>query len=384
MIKQINNTLVIGIIKLPGQEYFCFGILNLRKRDVKMKKKKIAIIFGGSSTEYEVSLRSAFSVFKSVDKEKFDIIPVGITRKGEWYHYTGKIEKIPDNTWCEDNENLHSVVVSQNRSTKGFIEFEGDKFKFLKVDLVFPIVHGKNCEDGTLPGLFELAGIPVVGCDTLSSALCMDKDKAHKIVSFAGIAVPKSVTFKFYDKKFAMKKIEEELSCPLFVKPVRSGSSFGITKVTQRQNLEDAISLAFEHDDKVIVEESVAGFEVGCAILGIDDLIVGRVDEIELSGDFFDYTEKYTLKSSKIYMPARVNQKTEKKIQDTAIAIYKALGCSGFARVDMFYTKSGEIVFNEVNTIPGFTLKSRYPNMMRGVGLPFDVMLDKLIGLYVK
>lgn len=384
MIKQINNTLVIGIIKLPGQECFCFGILNLRKRDVKMKKKKIAIIFGGSSTEYEVSLRSAFSVFKSVNKEKFEIIPVGITKKGEWYHYTGKIEKIPDNTWCEDNENLHSVVVSQNRSIKGFIEFEGNKFKFLKVDLVFPIVHGKNCEDGTLQGLFELAGISVVGCDMLSSALCMDKDKAHKIVSFAGVAVPKSITFKLCDKKFAVKKIEEELSYPLFVKPVRSGSSFGITKVTQKQNLEDAISLAFEHDDKVIVEENVAGFEVGCAILGIDDLIVGRVDEIELSSDFFDYTEKYTLKSSKIYMPARVNQKTEKKIQDTAIAIYKALGCSGFARVDMFYTKSGEIVFNEVNTIPGFTLKSRYPNMMKGVGLPFDVMLDKLIGLYVK
>ena len=167
-------------------------------------------------------------------------------------------------------------------------------------------------------------------------------------------------------------------------KPVRAGSSFGITKVTKQQELENAIQLAFEHDAEVIVEEAIGGFEVGCAILGIDNLTVGRIDEIELSNGFFDYTEKYTLKTSKIHMPARLPPKEEKRVQETAVAIYKALGCSGFARVDMFYTPSNEIIFNEVNTIPGLTSHSRYPNMMKGIGLSFADMLDKLISLYVE
>ena len=225
-----------------------------------MQKKKIAVIFGGNSTEYEVSLQSAFSVFENINKEKFDIVPIGITRNGDWYHYTGKKEKIANNTWFEDNENLYSVAVSQNRSVKGFIEFKEEKFYIIKVDLIFPVLHGKNGEDGTLQGLFELAGIPVVGCDTLSSALCMDKDRAHKLVSLAGVKVPKSVTFKRSEKNTALKKIETELSYPLFVKPVRAGSSFGITKVTKQQELENAIQLAFEHDAEVIVEEAIGGF----------------------------------------------------------------------------------------------------------------------------
>ena len=271
-----------------------------------------------------------FSVFENINKEKFDIVPIGITRNGDWYHYTGKKEKIANNTWFEDNENLYSVAVSQNRSVKGFIEFKGEKFYIIKIDLIFPVLHGKNGEDGTLQGLFELAGIPVVGCDTLSSALCMDKDRAHKLVSLAGISVPKSVTFKRFNKEAAMKEIEANLTYPLFIKPVRAGSSFGITKVIEKQELDAAIELAFEHDTEVIVEETINGFEVGCAVLGIDELIVGRVDEIELSSGFFDYTEKYTLKSSKIYMPARIDAEAEKRIQETAVTIYKALAVRVF------------------------------------------------------
>lgn len=349
-----------------------------------MQKKKIAVIFGGHSTEYEVSLQSASAVLEYINTDKFDIVPIGITRSGEWYHYTGEKEKISHNTWHEDGRNLHPVVVSQNRSVRGFLEFGENYYRVIKVDLVFPVLHGKNGEDGTLQGLFELAGIPVVGCNTLSSALCMDKDRAHKLVSLAGIKVPKSITFKYCNKETVIWEIENDLTYPLFVKPVRAGSSFGITKVTEHQKLNAAVALAFEHDTEVIVEETVNGFEVGCAVLGIDELTVGRVDEIELSGGFFDYTEKYTLKTSKIYMPARIDAEAENRIQETAVTIYKALGCSGFARVDMFYTPSGEIVFNEVNTIPGFTSHSRYPNMMKGIGLSFTQMLDKLIGLYVE
>ena len=324
-----------------------------------MQKKRIAVIFGGNSTEYEVSLQSAFAVLENINTDKFDIIPVGITRSGEWYYYTGKKEKISNNTW------YFSI-------------------KWTLVDLVFPVLHGKNGEDGTLQGMFELAGIPVVGCDTLSSALCMDKDRAHKLVSLAGITVPKAVTFKRCNREKVWKEAEKDFKYPLFVKPVRSGSSFGITKVTEKRELDAAVELAFEHDSEVIIEETVDGFEVGCAVLGIDELTVGRVDEIELSRGFFDYTEKYTLKSSKIYMPARIDAEEEKRIQEAAVTIYRALGCSGFARVDMFYTPSGEIVFNEVNTIPGFTSHSRYPNMMKGIGLSFAQMLDKLTGLYTE
>ena len=349
-----------------------------------MKRNKIAVIFGGYSTEYEVSLQSAFSVLENINHDKYDIIPIGVTRNGDWYHYKGRYENVANNTWHKDRDNLYPVTVSVSHSQKGIWEFYKDKYTAVHIDLVFPILHGKNGEDGTLQGMFELAGIPVVGCNTLSSALCMDKDRAHKLVSLAGVKVPQSVAFKRLEKYAALKKIEAELSYPLFVKPVRAGSSFGITKVTEQSEINTAIESAFEHDTEVIVEEAVDGFEVGCAVLGVDELTVGRVDEIELSNGFFDYTEKYTLKTSKIHMPARLSKKEEKRVQETAVTIYKALGCSGFARVDMFYTLSGEIVFNEVNTIPGFTSHSRYPNMMKGIGLSFAQMLDKLVSLYTE
>ncbi len=346
-------------------------------------RKRIAVIFGGHSSEYEVSLQSAFSVLQNMNENKFEVFPVGITREGEWYHYTGGLEQIRDNSWAEKKENLHSVAVSQSRPAPGFLVFDGDGCRRIPVDLVLPVLHGRNGEDGTLQGLFELAGIPVAGCGTLSSALCMDKDRAHKLVGLAGIAVPKAVAFRQADQEAACRKVKESLSCPLFVKPLRAGSSLGITRITKMQELFSAVEFAFTYDTEVIVEEEVDGSEVGCAILGDEVLTVGRVDEVALSGSFFDYTEKYTLQSSRIYMPARVERKTEERIQETAVAIYRTLGCSGFARVDMFYTSSGEIVFNEVNTIPGFTSHSRYPNMMKGIGLSFTEVLDKLLSLYL-
>lgn len=347
-------------------------------------KNKIAIIFGGKSTEYEVSLQSATAVLEHINAEKYEIIPIGITREGEWYHFTGAYLKITDNSWFRDGENLYPVVFSQNRATRGFLEWRGKEYAPLQVDLVFPVLHGKNGEDGTLQGMLELAGIPLVGCDMLSSALCMDKDRAHKLVSLAGIPAPKAVSFRAHEIGKAMGEIAATLTYPLFVKPVRAGSSYGISKVYGQEELEDAVRLAFEHDTEVIVEENIDGFEVGCAVLGREELIVGRVDEIELTGGFFDYTEKYTLKSSEIYMPARISEACEKQIQEKAKIIYRTLGCSGFARVDMFLCPSGEIVFNEVNTIPGFTTHSRYPNMMKGIGLSFGDMLDRLIGLYTE
>ena len=347
-------------------------------------KKRIAVLFGGNSTEYEVSLQSAYSVLKNMDKEKYEIIPIGITREGEWYHYTGEYSHIEDNTWMNETEHIFPVVVSQSRLDKSLIQFSKEHCEWIKIDLAFPVLHGKNGEDGTLQGLFELAGIPVVGCGTLSSALCMDKDRAHIVVQAMGIAVPKGITLKQWEQQEALSKIDKDLTYPLFVKPIRSGSSFGITKVSEKAQLEKAVENAFQYDDEVIVEEAIDGFEVGCAVLGKDELTVGRVDEIELSGGFFDFTEKYTLQSSKIHMPARIDKDTQQRIQETAKVIYKALDCSGFARVDMFLTKKNEIVFNEVNTIPGFTTHSRYPNMMKGIGMTFEEILERLIGVYLK
>lgn len=345
-----------------------------------MQKKRLAVIFGGNSTEYEVSLQSASAVAANIPADRYELILIGINRDGSWYHYTGEIDRILSDTWMVDAL-CHPVTVSMDMGRKGFIEFDRG-YRYLGADLVFPVLHGKNGEDGTLQGLFELAKLPLVGCGTLSSALCMDKDRAHKLVSLAGIKVPSSVTFGPLNADWAKNQITEHLTYPLFVKPVRAGSSFGITRVTEPKELDAAVELAFLHDSEVIAEEAVDGFEVGCAVLGTDDLIVGRVDEIELADGFFDYTEKYTLKTSAIHMPARIDARTELRVQQTAMTIYRALGCTGFARVDMFLTPEGELVFNEVNTIPGFTAHSRYPNMMKGIGLSFGEMLEKLLGLY--
>lgn len=349
-----------------------------------MQRKRIAVIFGGRSTEYEISLQSAFSVLKNIHKEKYDIVPIGITREGDWYHYKGDYQQIAENTWQLDTENKIPVTISASCKKRGFLELSGESFHWLEVDCVFPILHGKNGEDGTIQGIFEMTGLPIIGCNTLASALCMDKDRAHKLVHEAGIGVTKSITLRYSDRNDkALLRIFTELTYPVFVKPVRAGSSYGISKIYSGKELNAALDKAFEYDRDVIIEEAVCGIEVGCAVLGKEELTVGRIDEIEAPDGFFDYNEKYTLKTAKIFMPARIDMKTEKRIQDMAVYIYRILDCSGFARVDMFLTPPGEIIFHEVNTIPGLTSHSRFPNMMKGIGLSFDKMLDKMIELYI-
>lgn len=346
-----------------------------------MSKKTIAVIFGGCSSEYAVSLQSAYSVLTHLDCGKLNVIPIGITRHGDWYRYLGEYDCILRDTWTEDRSKLVRVVVSNSRSVRGIMELRNVGNSVIHLDLVFPVLHGKNGEDGTVQGLFELLGIPVVGCGTLSSALCMDKDRAHKLVQAAGISVPKAVAVTCRDLEDLGRAVRS-LSFPVFVKPVKAGSSLGISKVHSAGELEAALEEAFRYDDTAIIEENIDGFEVGCAVLGIDELIVGRVDEIELTVGFFDFKEKYTLETSQIHMPARIDYRCEQRIQETAKRIFRVLGCSGFARVDMFLKPDGQIVFNEVNTIPGFTAHSRYPNMLSGIGLEFSQVLDKLISLY--
>lgn len=344
-------------------------------------KTVIAIIFGGCSTEYEVSLQSAYSVISHISQEKYQVHMIGITREGAWLYYQDDLDRIPADTWA--SADCFPAMISPNRTDHGLYLMRGGEIELIRLDAVFPVLHGKNGEDGTVQGLCELAGIPVVGCGMKSSVLGMDKHLAHTLVNLDGIEVPKSVLFRRMPTEAEQFSMTEHLTYPLFVKPVKAGSSFGITKIETPGNLEEAITLAFSHDDCVIVEEAIPGFEVGCAVLGNNELILGQPDEIELSDGFFDYTEKYTLKTSEIHVPARISPEKAKEIKDTAARLYLGLDCDYFARVDLFLTPEGKIYFNEVNTIPGFTSHSRFPGMMKSRGIEFPDLVNRLIEMEV-
>ena len=340
-------------------------------------KKTIAVLFGGCSTEYPVSLQSAYAVLQAVDRTRYEVLPVGITRMGDWFLYEGSIDAIPQDTWQESG--CVPAALSPSRSIRGLLIFRSTGVETLSLDGAFPVLHGRNGEDGTVQGLLELAGIPLVGCGTLASALCMDKVRAHQLAAAAGVRVPACVVLEDAAELDHRRGEIKKLGLPLFVKPIRSGSSFGISRVTQWNQVPEAVEEAFGHDSRVILEECISGFEVGCAILGTRNLTVGQVDEIELSEGFFDYEEKYTLKTSQIHMPARITPEKAEEIKAAAVKVYRALDCAGFARVDLFLTPEGELVFNEVNTIPGFTGHSRYPSMMKGVGIDFPTLVQRLL-----
>jgi D-alanine---D-serine ligase len=325
--------------------------------------KIILILYGGCSSEYGVSLQSAQAVLEHLNPRRWQALPVHITRTGQW-----TCEGLP-------------CVLRLDRGHAALLLADGRTLAF---DGAFPVLHGKNGEDGTVQGLLEMAGVPVIGCGTLSSALCMDKDRAHKLAALTGVRVPRGKVFIGDGVPAKLESCARELGFPLFVKPVRAGSSFGISRVTRAEELAEAVSAAFDHDREVLLEEAVPGFEVGCAVLGDPPaLTVGAVDEIELSGGFFDFDEKYSLKTSAIHCPARIPPEKAREIQEAAKTVYTALDCRGFARADFFLTPAGEVVFNEVNTIPGFTAHSRYPSMMKAIGLDFTALLDRLIELGV-
>lgn len=345
-------------------------------------KQTIAVLFGGCSSEYGVSLSSAHAVILNLDKQKYIPILIGISQDGQWYYYHGDIDKLLTDTWCNPAD-CTPAALSPDKSQHGLLLLENHIVRTIKLDAVFPVLHGRNGEDGTLQGMVELSGIPLIGCGTLPSALCMDKDRAHKLVAAAGIRVPLSLLLTSISQLQKAADFAEQIGYPLFVKPVKAGSSYGITKVSNESALAQAIQLALEYDNEVLLEEAIEGFEVGCAIIGTEVLTVGEVDEIELSGGFFDFTEKYTLKTSDIHVPARIDKPISDAVKETAKRIYQILGCRIFARVDMFLTPDGEIVFNEVNTIPGFTEHSRFPGMLKAAGYSFSQILDTIIELGV-
>ena len=339
----------------------------------------ILVLFGGCSTEYEVSLQSAHGVLSHLDRSRFTPLTVGITREGRWLRYGGPLSGLETGDWASRPDCV-PCALSLDRGDRRLLWLDGSG-RSEGFDAAFPILHGKNGEDGTVQGLLELMDVPVVGCGALSSALCMDKDRAHKLAALAGVRVPRSRLFRRGAVLPQMARAAEELGYPLFVKPVRAGSSFGVSKVNTPDQLPAAVWSAFAHDREILLEEAVPGFEMGCAVLGSDELTVGAVDEIQLSQGFFDYTEKYNLITSRIYCPARISPEKAAEIQETAKTVYRALDCRVFARVDLFLTPWGEIVFNEVNTIPGFTAHSRYPGMMAAAGWDFGRLITRLIEL---
>ena len=346
----------------------------------KSKPKTVAVIFGGFSPEYIVSLKSAHSIINAIDRDKYDVILIGITNQGQWYRYYGPVDDIPTDKWHADENLLRKAFISPERGG-GLLEFEDGKVKPVPVDVVFPVLHGRYGEDGTIQGLCELASIPVVGAGSAASSLCMDKDRANKLVSLAGVSIPRSVCWEYLPTDDELISSASDLKLPLFVKPVKGGSSIGITKAQSYAELPEAVLLARRYDDAVIIEEGIDGMEVGCAVVGNRHVSTGRVDEIEVASGFFDYEEKYSLKTSKIHVPARIDEETESRVQEAAKVVYRTLGCRGYARVDIFLTKENKIVFNEANTIPGFTSGSRFPSMLKGVGIEYPELVDMLIEL---
>lgn len=338
--------------------------------------KKLVIIFGGKSPEYGVSLQSSYSVIKALENT-YNLFLIGITEEGAWYLFEGDIELIRQNKWY--NTNCKKVVWSPNPKDKGFYILTEDNFKLVNVDAVFPVLHGKNGEDGTIQGLLQMSEITMIGCDVESSAICVNKRVAHSLVSLEGIKVPKSIILDKYSIKNNDNELLSDMKYPLYVKPIRAGSSFGITRVEDENQIKKAIEQAFEYDQKITIEENIEGFEVGCSIIGSEILTIGSVDEIELEKKFLDYYEKYHQETLKIHVPARIPEYIEQKIKEVGIKIYRTLGCKGFARIDMFLTPDNEIVFNEVNTIPGLTQLSRFPKMMTGIGMDFKTLIQKIV-----
>ncbi len=342
------------------------------------KKKKIAVIFGGCSPEYSISLQSAYAVISNMDKNRYESVLVGISEGGDWFLFRGDTAKIESDTWCNPDD-CTPVTLSLDRSEGSFLVFGKDGVSRLPIDAAFPVLHGKYGEDGTIQGVFIMAGIPLVGCGVLSSALCMDKDRAHTLAHAAGVSVPASYVLSRNTPEGEITQKAEKLGYPLFIKPVKAGSSYGVTRVADQSGVMPAVALAFQYDEEILLEEGISGFEVGCAVMGNETLTIGEVDEIELAEGFFNFTEKYTLETSAIYVPARIGSEKAAEIKKTAGIIYRALNCQGFARIDMFLTPTGEIVFNEVNTIPGFTAHSRFPSMMRACGISFEQVITAVI-----
>lgn len=342
-------------------------------------KKTIGVLFGGQSSEHEISCISAVTIISNIDKEEYDIILIGITKEGKWI-LTNSVKEIENGTWKTGKT---QAILSPDATEKCLLLIEGSQVTKKKLDVVFPTLHGLYGEDGTVQGLLELAQIPYVGCGVLASSLAMDKLYTKKIVDTLGIrqAAYVAVTKQDLSKmEETIKRIEDKLSYPVFVKPSNAGSSCGVSRAENQEELIDGLMLAAEHDRKILVEERIVGRELECAVLGGADSRASGVGEILAAAEFYDYKAKYHSMESKTVISPEIPKEKEEEIRKDAVAIFRALDGYGLSRVDFFLTEdTNEVVFNEMNTLPGFTSISMYPMLWEAKGISKRILVGKLL-----
>ena len=350
-----------------------------------MKKLSICVLFGGMSPEHEVSLRSAEFVLNCLDTEKYNVFPVGITKDGDWILFSGKdYSQLPTGQWQKDPGNRRAAI-SPVRG-QGLLSFEGDCVVREHIDVVFPVLHGENGEDGAMQGLLQMAGIPYVGPHVAASAVSMDKTLTKLVVGQAGIPQAAWLLVRSSELDARMDSIvaqvEERFAYPVFVKPAGTGSSVGVSKAADRNALEKALLDAGKFDAKILVEEFIHGREIEVAVMGNASPVASICGEIDSGAEFYDYDSKYITDTSTAYIPARIPEEVAEQVRDMAVRVYTAIGCQGLSRVDFFVTYEGErVVFNEINTLPGFTSISMYPKLFAASGIPGGQLVDTLVEL---
>lgn len=347
--------------------------------------KELCVVFGGQSPEHSISRKSVTSVLNNLDKSKYNITLIGITKNGAWYLYDGDYSKIENGDWEKECNNKRAIL-SPDAADKAIIVFDGDRVEKIHPDVIFPVLHGEYGEDGTIQGLFELSCIPYVGMGVMASANAMDKTSSKIVFANAGIPQADWVVVNSsddFEKK--MDEIENKLGYPCFVKPARTGSSVGVGKAHNRDELKCALGNAARFDRKILVEENINGHEVECAVLGNENPKAATVGEIMPTVEFYDFDAKYNDNSTKLQIPADLPEETIEKIREYAVTAFKALDGSGLSRVDFFVKYSdGSIILNELNTLPGFTNISMYPKLWGASGIEYSELLDNLIALAEK
>ena len=350
-----------------------------------MSKLSVCVLFGGISPEHEVSLRSAESVLNTINHEKYNVFAVGITKDGDWIRYGGSdYSLLPSGKWQNHPDNRRAAI-SPVRG-QGLLSFEGDCVVRERIDVVFPVLHGENGEDGAMQGLLQMAGIPYVGPHIAASAVSMDKTLTKLVVDHAGVPQAAWQLVRRGDMQSHMENIldslERRFSYPMFVKPAGTGSSVGVSKAANREGLEKALKAAAAFDEKILVEEFIHGREVEVAVMGNGNPVASVCGEIDSGADFYDYDAKYLTDTSVAYIPARIPEDVEETVREAAVKVYSAIGCQGLSRVDFFVTyEENRVVFNEINTLPGFTSISMYPKLFAASGIPYDELIDELLKL---
>ena len=339
-----------------------------------MKKTRVGVVFGGRSGEHEISIRSAESILEALDRSKYEVVPIGITKEGKWL----RAPEAP--AWLPPDEEIRETFRAGTH-----IVMAAEPTDKPTLDVVFPVLHGPFGEDGSLQGLFELAGVPYVGAGVLGSAVGMDKDVMKRLLRDAGLPIVEYWKLSDVDRDAFVESLGATLPYPVFVKPANLGSSVGITKVSSREGLSAAISEASEYDRKVIVERGVDAREIELSVLGNDEPSVSVPGEVRPSGEFYDYRAKYIDEDSDLIIPADLEETEVEEAQRLALATFEALECSGMGRVDLLLEKqTNKFYVNEINTLPGFTSISQYPRLWEASGVSYPELLDRLIELAIE